>query len=404
MKRFSLYWCLALLISLGLPALAQPATPVAKVVQIKADKGQANLTYQRASNQWYAGFVDMPNYVNDLLKTDDHTVSAIEFTMGGRMAINTGTTIEILGQDQAQVQGSVVRRIFLKAGSIWAKFSHEREEPQVQTSGGVMAIKGTEFVAETNKKGKLKKLVVLKGHVTYTPTNGKPVDAVASNGQASVVTLLHGTPVVHMVDADQERQQLMEHDFRAASNYLDWAAVVTGNGTLSDASYYAWLAADVVDNPAQAAVDYAESYSPVSLPFGVSVGGGHSKPDFPTKLSPDASHGSGTVTGPPTFSWNSLDGAKSYVVVISRDPKMSTLDWTSRVQGTTVSYPSNAIPLKAGRYYWRVIGIDGDGHSVGKASQTYFDTTGWGPPPASPTPTPSGSSTPAGAATPSGQP
>lgn len=74
----------------------------------------------------------------DDVETDENTIVAIEFAIGGRVAVKPDTLIRILSERSA---GGLTKP-GAKAGGIWAKCDKLKEPFEVQTSGGVMGIKG----------------------------------------------------------------------------------------------------------------------------------------------------------------------------------------------------------------------------------------------------------------------
>ena len=73
----------------------------------------------------------------------------------------------------------------------------------------------------------------------------------------------------------------------------------------------------------------------------------------------------------PTFSWESLEGAAKYGVMIYSDAELGNLLWsTMLVTGTTVSYPGQGVtPLEYGSaYWWQAVALGSDGNPLGDPS------------------------------------
>lgn len=365
----------------GLPVRAQGGEGVATLVQVSGE-----VTYRPASGTWYAAWPELRSRLLDHVRTGHKSVATLEFDVGGRVGVNQDSEIQIVGERQVESVGQEgFRRIVLKAGGIWARVTRQRSELQVQTSGGVMGIKGTEFVVEATTDGPTT-LSVLEGSVEVRPAVGETVLAEAGTR----VTFDPATvPVVKTYeDPEQLRQEVMQ-GWRTFNQVAGPLMAATGTGAVS---YYGGMALDVVTDPAQAARDFAASQVSSRVPMGGLLGGAISgagrnrskTPDFPTGLSPDQA---GLGTEAPSFVWAPVEKAAGYVLLLSRDEGMATLDWTARIAQPQVGYPVNGPPLQPGRYFWRLIALDSKGKPLGRASQTWFETEGWNQP-ADPAPEP----------------
>ncbi|MEW6282665.1 MAG: FecR family protein, partial [Candidatus Eremiobacterota bacterium] len=369
-------------------------TPVAQVIEIKGPK----LEYQRSGNSWYRAFLKMDSLIKDQFRTDKDTIAALDFYAGGRVGINKGTEIVVISESDVKQDGKpIVKRIKLTSGRIYAKMGKRTDTLEIETNGGVMGIKGTEFSIESEQTGGTR-LAVYEGEVEYRPTGGPPVSAKAG----TVITIPWGA--VEIVrpyelktyeDPDELRRTILNsqewQDFQTALNiaslftsYIPSGVLGEGIGGAYEGLYYASMAADFVNNPEQAAVDYATSVanSYIPGPFGiprVDTGGGNKVPPFPTEPNPPDN---AMVTGPPTFSWKGTEDARRYLVVVSRDENFRVVDWSGIAEGTSITYPGDAAPLPAGLYYWRVLGVDEENKPIEgqKATQTRFTCSGWGAP------------------------
>lgn len=368
---------LFLLVFFGLvPATARAAGSegVATLVQLSGE-----VTYRPASGTWYAAWPELRHRLLDHVRTGPKAVATLEFDVGGRVGINQDSEIQIVGERQVETVGQEgFRRILLKAGGIWARVTRQRSELQVQTSGGVMGIKGTEFVVETTPDGPTT-LAVLEGSVEVRPAVGEPVLAPAG----TKVTFDPATvPVVKTYEDPQELRREVMQGWDTFNQVAGPLMAATGTGAVS---YYGGMALDVVTDPAQAARDFAASQVSSRVPMGGLLGGalsgaGRSRPktpDFPLGLAPDQAP---TGEDPPTFTWTPVEKAAGYVLLLSRDEGMASLDWTARVDQAEARYPLNGPPLQPGRYFWRLIALDSKGKPLGRASQTWFESEGWSPP------------------------
>ena len=371
----------ALWVSLQTQAFSQQ--PVAKVVEIDGPK----MTYERKATV-AAAFPFMDTMIKDEYVTDGSTVAAIEFVTGGRVGINKNTKIEVVSESAVTENGKpLVKRLKVKSGRILAKISKRKDPLEIETAGGVMGIKGTEFEVSVADSGATS-LRLVEGTIEITPASGGTPFLI--EGPAAWQTLEDGKalPVKKYESEDQLRDEIIDSpewaDFQKAINIVNTIsnyAYIPGQfglGTASQAFYYVGTASNFVTNPEQAAIDLAASYVP---------GGGFMsyiprnnkppEPDFPTNPSPAQN---AAVSSPPTFTWTGTKDAEGgYLLMVSKDEKMEALEWAAKVkQGTSVTYPTDATPLAPGLYYWRVMGLNDEGKPIGKATQSTFQSQGWG--------------------------
>lgn len=344
-----------------------------RVASVTAIEG--SLSVQRQGQpRWYGGYVKMPDFVRDRLKTDTQSMAALDFVTGGRVGLGKGSEIEIQGDGQIQHATGAAQVVVLNGGTMWAKFSPQEKPFQVRTKTAVMAVKGTEFTVECGAD-ETTTLSVLEGKVAYSSPDD-PAQAAAMATEGMQITLaLKKVPVVKTYPVGTLRQRLQER-FPGLDHWLVRQYV----GNVWKGIENNPQAVQVITDPNKAVADIRRRVSASLDPLrrlGIQVPGvdpGGEKPDFPSGLSPDQAEadGSGLV-----FRWDPLEGCEEYAVLVSRDEGMGSLDWSARTRGTSVAYPTNGFPLKGGtRYFWRVIGLDGKGNPVGKAGQTFFTASG----------------------------
>ncbi len=75
----------------------------------------------------------------DRVRTDKNTAVALELDLGGRVAIRPSSEIEILDDRHVRDRNE---RWSLTKGGVWAKCGQMKESLEIQTTGGVMGIKG----------------------------------------------------------------------------------------------------------------------------------------------------------------------------------------------------------------------------------------------------------------------
>ena len=90
------------------------------------------------------GATNMALYVNDFIRTGPTCLAAIEFLIGGRVGINSGTIIEIVNERSVADGPISFGRLIAKNVSLWKKAdANTLKQPiEIQTNGGVMGIKG----------------------------------------------------------------------------------------------------------------------------------------------------------------------------------------------------------------------------------------------------------------------
>ena len=364
---------LALLVFPTLAPHAEGAPSGPAIATVAAING--TLSVQRAGqNRWCEGYVQMPDYVQDRLKTDSGSMAAIDFNTGGRVGINKGSEV-LLTTTGATAGGSGgFQTLSVQSGTVWAKFQKQEKPLRIQTKNAVFTIKGTEFVVEAaSNEGTT--VSVLEGEVGFAPiqedgTIGAEIGSAPAGTQVTIA--YKQVPVSKQYEPKQLRRNL-EDRYPALNNWFV-------RQVLSQVLYrvpYSGLAVAIINNPGQAAVDFATNQATSRIPGGGLLGGViHSaanqpkQPDFPCELTPDQRQ---QDPGSLTFTWKQFRNCKEYLLLVSTDEKMDTLDWSSRVSTTSATYPLNALPLTAGqKYFWRVIGLKDNGKPEGKASQTWF--------------------------------
>lgn len=78
----------------------------------------------------------------DRVVTDKNSVAALEFALGGRAAVRPDSQIEVTGERSVDALDPKRSGFKLTKGGIWAKCGQMQESLEIQTSGGVMGIKG----------------------------------------------------------------------------------------------------------------------------------------------------------------------------------------------------------------------------------------------------------------------
>jgi hypothetical protein len=348
---------------------AQTLVYAADVISVSGN----NFRIKRINSPHYMkGRVNMPNYVRDLLETDGDTVAAIEFTDGSQLGINANTQIEIVSVADAKdiTNRGFVEKVVLKSGTIWAKISgRDTKGFKVETGKGVIGVRGTEFIVETDEEGK-EKVTVLSGSVDYTP-EGKKTE-VLNPGDEIVFDMYHTVDRRHQ-DVRDLRNAVnlrfpglnpVEQTILSVFKYH----VIGSIPGAGNALYVANQTMNFIENPEQFVADRAvsEIRSKTGLPIpGISLGGGKKKQEVKPiqNLKPD---GVMVETYYPEFTWDKTDGADTYRVLITRKPLVKGETdpgyiAVAQVKENRFRYSQTARALRPNdRYYWTVIPMNKD--------------------------------------------
>lgn len=386
-----------------------PAEPVVKVQDIKpvSENAKAVLMQKRpADAKPYQAFKNTTGYVQDHYITDKNTVAALEFLIGGRVGINKDTDVEVVNERSVADGKTNVKRVILKSGALWVKADAKtlKQPLEIQTNGGVMGIKGTEFTVEQKADGSTNVACFEsnsdQGGIEYRDNNGKLLSTIkpleefqikAKN--ADTVDFSKDVTVKKYESLDDMRDtysQIREYSlmFNTLSSWMGSLGVPLPAEFYQVNSVIAL--ANVEDNPAGAVYalnSLGVNTGPVGGMVGMfGIGGGKKeppKPDFPSELSPDAGPDSKTdheAPPYPTFQWKGVEDARSYAIAVSPDEKMDEIIYFDQIRApedrdkvVSINYPSTARPLEAGKkYYWRVVPLDGEDNPTQKAAQTIF--------------------------------
>ena len=351
--------------------------PVLRVESIKpADgKGPAVLSQQRPGDaNGYPVSVNTTGYLKDHFLTDKNTLAALEFLIGGRVGINKDTDVEVVSE-RSVADGKVnAQRIILKNGSLWVKAdANQLKQPlEIQTSGGVMAIKGTEFTVDEEEDGTVQICCFESnselGGVEIRDAQGQLV-GLARPGDEYRVHRLRKPVVRRFQDVAAFRQDVLSRRFREMhrDDYF-MKRFMGGLGFYpppeQGRAYHFALKHSKIERHAHAR--WSKMGRQRRAQFMRNL-------NFPCRLIPDASDPQQRPVGPhPVFSWQGVPRADGYVVTVSRDEGGDDVVFTERVKTTNTRYPVAMRPLDPGQYFWRIIPVDTEDQPVLEASQTNF--------------------------------
>lgn len=345
-----------------------PNAIVAKVIEIKPVKGHdhAYLGYkQKNDKDFYQAFEAMGGKLHDQYRTDEQTVAALSFVLGGRVGINKGSVVEIVSERSVTDKTVTVNKIILRQGGIWAKVAKQTNPLLIQTNGGVMGIKGTEFVIESEPAGSTS-IGVLEGQVAYTDKSGKETPPI-SPGQEYTTDSAGVTSQTGNGSVDDLREHYSKEDawrdFCTAINVLEFFSRFTPIRGVAETAYYGDLAMALANHPGQVVTDRgfqeASNRLPISIPISNPF---HHEPSplFPTELKVDDKKGQDVVADSayPHFSWRGVDDTNQYLVLVSSDAAGQQVEWSGRTRYRDIRMPSQARPLLPGRHYWHVVPMD----------------------------------------------
>lgn len=333
----------------------ETAKKVGQVVDIDGTKLTTN---RLKEDKWYQAYQSMPTFFKERLTTDANTTATIAFDVGGRAVISKGSKVEILNED-------VVR---LKSGTMWAKFDKEKlagggKKFEIETSGGVMGIEGTEFIVQTNPDGTTE-LIVVEGTVDVSGNKVTKGKAASFGDQAYDVAeyAAYNTPESALRDAafgrlDPDTRGVLRPVVNRALWYVPgryrWGRFFYGRnyGTFRNV-------VRAFRDPGGAAVSEIQNQTGVRAPFG--LGRAVSKATEPARK-PRGIKAEGAT---PTFQWEKSRRTDHYGVIVATDSDMEDVVWYGRTKGneTKLSYPSYGPELEANKsYYVMVSSLDSDG-------------------------------------------
>lgn len=388
--------------------------PVCRVQSLsKVGDGPAPVLIQKkpGDTKNYQASLNSTGYVRDHYITDANTVAALEFLIGGRVGINKNTDIEIVNERSVADGKTQVKRVVLKSGGLWVKADAKtlKQPLEIQTNGGVMGIKGTEFTVETQSDGSDRVCCFesnsTQGGVEIRDKSGKVV-GVAKPGDEYVTSLKAAPVVTPHSDIQQFRQDTFTRGFNSFQNTPEGQAMLSGLSYVPGGYYGLSMASGALNaantfanfNPNSAAswINAINTATSAANAAGANINtggwGGFAgniassvesrqsneppKPDYPYELSPDGqpeSKNPKTTNNYPMFSWKPIDDVESYAVVVSRDDQLNDIVFMDQTKNTSLAYPPSMRPLTPGKYFWRVIPLNGEDHPTKTASQTFFD-------------------------------
>lgn len=297
---------------------------------------------------WFQGFPGMPTYLTERFRTDPKTQAVLEFYVGGRAGIGRNTQIEIISPKDVEKYGAGMR---VNTGLFWGNMDKLKTHYQIQTSGGVIGIEGTELLVGVDSEKGTTEVLLFEGQISVTDDKGvkttmHPGDYAEFGGSKSMCVLSY--PPASLRTLVVER-------------YPTFSSFIATQNVTS------------IPNPASPTlVRGANKLRPDLLDVWKTALASEGSPA--TGLSPSRqSAGSGA----PTFRWQPVPGASSYALFLTSDEAGDDIVFSSRADGTSFTVPDGAQGLTAGKYFWSVVPLDADGQPIAKPATTWFETPGW---------------------------
>lgn len=298
--------------------------------------------------KWYQAFLGTEGYVSDHFKTDANTVAALEFAIGGRVAISKDTEIEVISERNVHAI-SPPQRVLMRKGHLWMRSVRPLARPlEIQTNGGTLGIKGTEFTVEALPEET--QVAVVEGSVEVKDL------------QAKYLGVAQAGDVYHLkTNQKPEEKPAVEHLDPSKMGIFKEAFLIRADmariRTTLEALFSRLSELKAYDeNPNRNMV----------APYGEAIG---ASPSGGFALSVPKAGPSGT-----TFAWDAVSGADGYVIFVSDSKSFSNILFSDRVRDTRAVYPETARPLKPGHYHWRIVPVgDKDQvlEGVGAAQSTF---------------------------------
>ena len=351
-----------LLLLTGLAA----AEPVGRVESLHGDKKLFRQTGPAA--QPYLSHIEQDAEIGHRFRTDIGSLASIRFFLGGNVGLGKDCEIEVINERDARV---------LTQGNYWMKFDEQDSDNpiRIQTAGGVMGIRGTEFVLRVEENGATE-LSLIEGKVDVEPLGGDRFEArpgmrVSFGGGTELRYQLYEVEKL-LEQVRQElgpefynlRQTLQEtrEAIRDAKLQIRTASaeartglasarlgVLEGRRALRDAGL-----SSAGRRSGSANFDLADSILS-------SLERGEGLDDSADETATPVSDSEHIQCGPyPSLNWPGAPDQKFVVLLLDPEDEERVF-WVAETVGPQYSYPEEAEPLATGDYTFRVVPMSPDG-------------------------------------------
>ncbi len=350
---------LAWLLVMGTSAAGWAQEPVLRLINIQGVGAVPNMQRRAAGDsKWYQAFLGTEGYVADHFKTDAKTVAALEFAIGGRVAISRDTEIEVISERSVNAI-SAPQRVVMRSGHLWMKSVRPLARPlEIQTNGGTLGIKGTEFTVEALPEET--QVAVVDGAVEIKDLQARYL----GTAQPGDVYHLKANPKPEETLAVEHLDPDQMHRFK--EGFLLRAELISLRNSLEQVKKLKNELFEKLEG--LKGVDEHVNRGLVE-PFGAAIG-----------MSPSggfALSAKNTSTLGTTFAWDAVPGADGYIIFVSNTDQFTNILFSDRMRDTRAVYPETARPLKPGRYYWRIIPVGNNDQVLGGvgAAQSTFEVS-----------------------------
>lgn len=341
---------------IALSAISTAQTTPEKVGSVIDINGTRLMSSRKRDGRWFQGHVGMKNFLAERLRTDSETLAVLRFDLGGVAGIGKATEVEITGARSIDTLGNWLS---VKNGLFWAKVDKQNTNLQIKSAGGVIGIEGTEFLLACEEETGITEVLLFEGQVKVTDDQGtsktmNPGDYALYGGGADLCILSYPPSAL---------RTLVVERFPRFSSFLASRGVTQIPNPASPTLIRGYLA------PTESlASNLAASESGL-------LNGRQVDPQTPsvTGLLPYES----SVTGRPRFQWSPVEGASSYEVVVGTDQALEEIVFSASTPTTNLEIPEGARGLESGKYFYRVLATDKSHKLIGRAAQSWFETTGW---------------------------
>jgi hypothetical protein len=119
-----------------------PDWALAEVTEINSLDGGTPILRVFRDGRWQTLNEGDPIGKGDRIETGVNTVAVLELDLGGRAVIKKESEVEVLGERSVKGIRKSPEGFRLTKGGVWAKCGQMKESIEIQTTGGVMGIKG----------------------------------------------------------------------------------------------------------------------------------------------------------------------------------------------------------------------------------------------------------------------
>lgn len=349
--------CLFFILGLSLMATRGEAQDRLVLVGSVIDIDGPSLSTNRSTEeQWFQAYPQMKTYLDERLRSDEETTATIEFLVGGRAVISPGSEIEISSPKDTTI-------LKLKSGALWASFDKQDKSFQIETSGGVIGIEGTEFLVELSDDGETE-LTVIEGELSVSDAEGE--QAMVSAGEQALFSRRRALRLSRFAAQGLSRQEARNLTFGLPGKRKRMLRPAIQRAVLQRSpSHRRLLRGMFIAQPeslealllalAQARPAAEQGRRAASRP--------RRRPDW-APMTFSQSEGS---VNPLDLSWTKVRGAHGYVAVLTEDVLGRELVWYGFSKQNRLAYPKNGPELREGeRYHLFVVPVAVSGKPIGR--------------------------------------